>query len=969
MRLSFIYPIALVLLLLLPLLWAFSLATRRATAQRLPPWRFWSLLVLRSIALASLALALAGTQLVRPVDNLTVVFLVDGSDSVAPAQREQALQYINTALANRQPDDQAAVVVFGRNALVERVPAPLDTVGRLTSAVQASRTNIAEAIQLGLALFPADAQKRLVLLSDGRENEGRAIEAARLAAARDIPLDIVTLPGVTGADAFVRGLDAPDIAREGQELRIQATIESSYASSARLQIFADNELIGTQELQLQEGTNSVPLVVPGGEAGFRRYEVRLEAQGDTQPLNNRAAAFTLIQGPPRVLLIASNPDYAAPLANALQAANARVEVLSPDQVTTLPTELQQYAAIVLVDVTAREVPRALQTALPIYVREQGGSLAMIGGTNSFGAGGWRRSPIAEILPVELDPPDRQQRPELALTLVIDRSGSMAESVAPGVTKLTLAKEAVYQASLGLERIDQIGVVAFDSTASWVLPLQQLPSLVEIEQALSSFGDGGGTDIRSGIAEAAQAMPAVDAKTKHVILLTDGIADSNYADLIDQMRNNQITITVVSIGTDANPELREIAERGGGRFYQVNQLSDVPRIFLAETVLVAGRDIVEETFTPVVALPAPLVRGLSGLPPLYGFNATEVRSAARTILVTPDGKPILAQWQYGLGRTIAWTSDFKGQWARDWIAWAEFPRFVAGLLDALLPPQQVEGLTLDAQADGPQAVLELTAQDGQGRSIEGAQVEGRLLDPENRSQSVRMTQVGPGRYRAVLPTDTPGVYLAQVAVSDANGQALGNALAGLVVSYSPEYSGTGSNAQTLSDLTQITGGRAEPAAASLFAETNQTVGIVEEIAIPLLWLALLLWPIDIALRRLLLRRSDLAPLAQRLRPAGQRQTPATPTPTIARLQNARARVQRRPAAGNSLRSTNSPTEPTAAPPASRPSAETSTAPANRPPQVQPPAPPAAPPRGDEVLANLLASRQRARRKGSSEPDKQ
>lgn len=961
---------ALWLLLLLPLLWAFTLSTRRVSQARLGRRRFWVLLGLRSIALLALVLALAGTQLVRSVDDLTVVYLIDGSDSVSPAQRRQAIEYVNDSLSTKRPNDKAAVVVFGQNALVERAPGPLDTLGQLTSVPVASRTNIEKAVQLGLALFPADAQKRLVLLSDGNENDGRAVEAARLAAVRGVPLDVVPLPGEAGPDVLVSALDAPDVAREGQEVPIQARITSSIATTGQLQVFADGELVGTQMVQIEQGTTEVPVSVPSGEAGFRRYEVRLEAQEDTQPLNNRAAAFTEVQGPPRVLLVASDPARAAALENALMAARARVEVVAPERVPADQAELKRYAAVVLVDVPARSVPPAVQSALPVYVRDQGGSLAMIGGTESFGAGGWRRSPVADALPVELDPQDTEERPDLALTLVIDRSGSMATGDGGGRTKLDLAKEAVYQASLGLERNDQIGVVAFDTIASWILPMQPLPDILDIELALSQFNEGGGTNIRSGISLAAETLPTIDARIKHVILLTDGIAGSNYADLIDQMRNDQITVTVVSIGTDANPALAQIAERGGGRFYRVETMSDVPRIFLEETITVAGRDIVEEPFTPVVALPSAIVRGLGGFPPLYGYNATEPRAAARTILVTPESKPLLAQWQYGLGRSVAWTSDFKGQWARDWITWETFPRFAAGFLDALLPPQQAEGLSLEARTSGAQAIFDLTVRDAQGRPVDEAVIQGRLLDPQDQGTPLEFTQVGVGRYRALAAADAPGVYLAEVTVLNAEDEPIGNVSGGLVVTYSPEYSTQGTSPQVLAELATITGGRQAPAPAAVFTPTAQAVGVTQEIALPLLWLALLLWPFDIALRRLFVRWGDMVPLLKRL--AWRRPQPQTATAdavTLARLQTARSRAreqqQRRVSAG----------QPDGRPAAtglvSAPSAQADPS-SRRQDSRLPPAPPETPtdaPPGaqaqpkadtDDPLARLLLAKQRAQR---------
>jgi hypothetical protein len=444
--------------------------------------------------------------------------------------------------------------------------------------------------------------------------------------------------------------------------------------------------------------------------------------------------------------------------------------------------------------------------------------------------------------------------------------------------------------------------------------------------------------------------------KHVILMTDGIADSNYADLIDRMRADKTTITIVSIGSDANPALEQIAERGGGRYYRVERLGDVPRIFLAETVLVAGRDIVEGAFTPAISLPAPVVRGLDGLPPLYGYNATERRPAARTILVTPDGKPVLAQWQYGLGRSVAWTSDLKGQWARDWVLWGQFPRFVGGLLDTLLPPQELQGLLLEARADpgGGQAVLELNALDERGRPIEDLTLDGRLLDPAQQGVTLSFTQVGPGRYRAVAPAGLPGVYLAQVAALDNEGRPIGSASSGMVVSYSPEYSARRDNPQLLSDLAGITAGRQNPAPETLFTPVTQPVGFVQEIALPLLVLALLLWPLDIALRRLLLRRSDFAPLLGRLRPAPAQ--PASLDPTLARLRAAKAAAPVR----RSLSGEASVSVASAPPPLPR----APVAPPPEPQAAEAEPPPAAPPESadpEESLARLLAAKQRARRK--------
>lgn len=858
MSLSFVTPWALILLGIIPILWIWAIYVRPASQSKLSLFA----LLLRSIIALALILAIAGIQIVRPVQGLTTVFVLDASDSVAPSQRERATQFVEQALSQMPAQDQGALVIFGENALVERAPSSQTQLARLSSIPVAARTNIEEALQLALALFPADSQKRIVLLSDGGENMGRAVEAARLAGVRNIPIDIVELLTERGPDVLISQLLPNAIAREGQQILMNVTLSSSFATSAALQIFVDGQLAGEQALTIEPGQHTVTFSLPAGNAGFRRVEVRLNADGDTQALNNRADALVEVQGPPHILLIAADAQRAANLQAALQAVHIRSTLLTPAQAPASLEQLGDYAAIMLVDTSMRDLPESLLIALPGYVEDLGRGLAMIGGVDSFGAGGYRRAPrdsaarsIEDVLPVNLDPLDTSLQPDLALVLVIDRSGSMVESGSSKRSKLDLAKEAVYQASLALTQHDQIGLVVFDETAQWMLPLQRLPGVDLIERALS-FSVGGGTNIRPGIDQAARALATSQAKIKHVILLTDGLADSNYSDLINSMNAQGITISTVAIGADANPNLEQVAINGGGRFFKVEQAEDLPSIFLQETVIVAGRDILEQTITPVITLASPIVRGLSSLPQLYGYNGTEIKSATRVILSTPDSKPILAQGQYGLGRSVAWTSDMQGKWARDWVSWEQFPGFVAGLSELMLPPQNTGALSLHSTTDGARAQLEIQAQDAQGHPLDNLALQARFIDPDSQSSALRFTQIGPGRYQASAETGAPGIYLVQVAALGADGQAIGTMTGAVIASYSLEYAEQPSNPQLLRDIAALSGGRISPEPQTIFQPTTQNVGAITEIALPLLWLALILWPMDIAVRRLRLERAAI-----------------------------------------------------------------------------------------------------------------
>ncbi len=870
--LSLIEPAALWLFALaLPLfglIWINRADLRRRLGQR----RLWALLVVRALLLAALVLALAGLQIGRPVAATAVVFLIDASDSVGPAQRAEALRYIEQAAASARPDDLMAVVVFGARAAVERVAEPPRPLNRLDSVVVSSRTNIEDAISLALALLPGSMHHRLVLFSDGGENEGEALRAARLAAARGVPIEVVSLAADGLPDALITALTAPVAASADQQLPLRVSIESKVVGPATVQLLADGQLVDEAPIELAIGSNQFTFTLPAGAPGFRQFEARLIAPFDSQSANNRAVAFTFVSGPARVLLIAANPAAAAALAAAWRATGLDVTVQTPAQVSASLIALRAFDTIALFDTPAEAVSLPLQRALATYVSDLGGGLLVIGGPQSFGAGGWRRSLLEPILPITLDPPLREERPDLALALVIDRSGSMSALVDGRRNQLDLAREAVYQASRGLSQQDQIAIIAFDSTASILLPLQPLPDLFTIETALSRLAPGGGTNIRAGMALAAETIAAVDARIRHVILLTDGVSETEYADLIADLRAQGVTVSAVAIGFDTDPALERAAQIGGGAYYLVQRADAVPQIFLQETIRVANRDLIEEPFIPRLALPSPLFRDVGPLPPLRGRNAASSRPIARNLLVADDGSPVLAVAQIGLGRTLAWSSDLSGRWASEWLTWPEFPRFAAGLVAETLTDRVGERITLETTVNANRADIDLIAVDERGIPLEIGAIRGRLRGVDV-GFDLDFVQVAPGRYRATVTIDQIGAYLAQVSVTDRNDQPLGSARAGLAVSYSPEYSPRAANPALLAELARLTNGQIDPSPAAIFTPTNREVREVWLVTFPLLWLALILLPIDIALRRLFLPATAFQP--RRLRQSVSASAPAAP----------------------------------------------------------------------------------------------
>lgn len=859
---SFVYPEMLWLLILIGGLWGIALVTPR----RLSPLRFYSSLALRSVIVAALVFAIAGAQLMLPVRQLTTVFLLDSSDSIATSARAQAETFIQEALQAMRSGDRAAIVVFGTNALVDRPPDESDRLSRITTAPIATRTNIAEAIQLGLALFPADAQKRLVLLSDGGENEGNAIVAAHMAAARGVPIEVVDI-AVASSDpeVIISRLEAPTHARDGQDVTLNAIVQSTQAGTATVQLLDEGKLLVEQQVELTPGENTISFQVKAVGSGFQRYRVVVRPAHDSLEQNNEAAALIQVQGLPRVLVVSSNPDDAKALVNALKATKILPEQVTPDTMPTDLAGLSSYEAVLLVNVPARDLPVEAMAALPVYVRDLGRGLVMIGGEESFGVGGYGHTPIEEALPVYMDVRDRQERPDLALAFVIDKSGSMdschcasSDRRSPitgnfGVgRKLDIAKEAVAEAAALLSERDTIGIVGFDRNAEDVLPATRGAPL---DQIISSMGDlqpRGSTNVRSGLIAAEEMLDGVDARIKHIILLTDGWGSGgSNIDIARHLLDKGITLTVVAAGGGSATYLEELATAGGGRFYPAERMDEVPQIFVQETITTIGNYIVEQLVEPEVIAGSPVLSGIERVPALYGYNGSTLKDSARPVLVTSDNQPLLVTWQYGLGRSAAWLSDTRVKWARDWIRWGDFPRFAGQLTSWVLPVRGGTQTTTEVTAEGSETRVQLVTGSGTPEDANSLEVTATLIANDGSRHEIHMPQTGPNTYQGQIESPEPGTYLVQVAGTSAD-RVLLQETASLVIPYSPEYGPEQSNPELLQRIAIAGGGKMLTSGADAFSPGPGWATRSSEIGLPLLALVLILLPIDILIRRIAVR---------------------------------------------------------------------------------------------------------------------
>ncbi|MBV6402064.1 MAG: hypothetical protein CNIPEHKO_02368 [Anaerolineales bacterium] len=861
----FTSPLFLLLLLLVPLaVWMGKPARGPGRTREIVS------LILRVVIILCLIFSLAGLEVVQRGDALAVVFLVDVSDSMPPQAITAEVGYVQDALKAMSPDDQAAVVLFGADALVERQMSAAKELSAFTSAPVTNQTNLEEAIQLGLALFPSGYAKRMVILSDGAQTSGDALEAVKFAVASDAQLVVLPIVAQRGAEVSVQNVDAPTRLRPGEQFDLTVTLQANEPTRATVRVLGGSEILYEGAYDLRRGTQSLSLPLVAGEPGFVNYQVQIAATQDGFYQNNQLDAFSQVEGPPRILLVAppagetlpggeARPDEYSALLSALESADFQVNVVAPNRLPSDLPSLAQYDSVVLVDVPARALGNNQMENLQSYVHDLGGGLVAVGGPTSYGVGGYFQTPLEETLPVDMQIKDEKRRPNLGIVFIIDHSGSMEET-SGGVTKLELAKEAAARSIDFLFPTDRVGVIAFDDSASWVVPMTELSDPGAVVSAIGSIRGGGGTDIMAGVRAMSEVLPDDPAKVKHVILLTDGGADpTGIPELVQKLfEENNITLSTVGVGNDAAPFLEDLAEAGGGRYHFTNDANSIPSIFTEEVSLATRAYLVEEPFFPALANSSPILSGINEIPRLYGYVASSPKDLAQVILKSDKDDPILASWQYGLGRAVAFTSDATGRWARDWLASDNFAKFWVQVVRSTIGNPTDNALATDIELADGQARITLDAQTPSGEFINGYAVSANIVAPNGETNSLTLRQVAPGRYEAFFDPKEEGVYLIRLAGMSASQTDSFAETTGWALSYSPEYKRLDPDPDLLLRLAALSNGEvATSNPADVFLHNLDATRASRPIWQWLILLAVLLLPFDIASRRLIITKQDIS----------------------------------------------------------------------------------------------------------------
>lgn len=790
-------------------------AVGRRTAEVSPGGGGTAPIIWRALAAALLLVALALPFLGERAEGIRTVFILDDSDSISDAAFARGLELIRAASENQTEYGEVGVVLFGRQPMV--VTTPSDSVSRRQAVLdnlsnreglQTDRTasDPAAAVRTGISLMGDRGSRHVIVLTDGalpsdaaRDSTLEAVAAARrsgiLVSAvqlgtrdgwtgasdptdRDGSTDALQGAAPTGGEVRIADLLAPTSGQPGDRLEIAVQLESTVNTSGTLYLYRNEELLGTQELTIPAGRSIHRYFDVLPEGGFHRYRAELTADRDRFRRNNGYATVVQTDTDVAVLYLTGGSEP-RPFADVLQAQGVDVDVWTAGGGGSLPetllSDLLRYRAVVLDNIPSDRLSLKQMENMEKFVRETGGGLIMLGGDHSFGAGRYAETPLEETLPVTMDVTSSVQIPSLVLLFVVDKSGSMEASGGGGASKLRIVQEAVLSSLELMYPSQRVGLLSFDADVEWTVPIMPSGRRDEIVPSVRLLESGGGTMMDKALAEALAAFEGQQSGRKHIVVLSDGkTREADFAELTDRIRGAGITISTVSIGPDAERELMEmIARRGAGRSYHTADVGAIPRIFSQETGLVARDVVVREAFFPTGRGDEQIFAGIDieTLPALDGFVTTYPKATANQILDAPDGHPLFATWQYGLGRAAAFTGSIDTTLGPAWSRWDQLPRFAGQLVRWVGGEQSAGGLSVEVTpkqswAGESRSSPQVSLSQGAGQSApqlglsQGAGQSGRPVPADDAPADHPQvgTPIGPGLSIAGTPNG-PGLSIA------------------------------------------------------------------------------------------------------------------------------------------------------------------------------------------------------------------
>lgn len=832
-------------LILIPIIFAFMYYSFK----KYKPWskNEIAIFISRIVIFTLLILAFGNITINLKGRNISTVFLLDVSESAGDFE-ESGKDFISTAIESMPRGNKAGVVLFGDDSKIDKVLNKKKEYKSIDEKPVVTATNIQEAVESALGLFERGGSKRIVLITDGEENQGDILKSIPLINEQKIDFKVYKITGEKGEEIYVDNVKVPDNISVGEEFSVSIDIKSNYATKAKLTLFSGRNKVGEQQVQIQKGKNSFVFKDKQSSGGFKGYRVLVEAEGDTNKVNNEFSTFTNVMDKPNILLINGIKGDSEALEEILSNSGANIKKIAPSASPSTLNELLEYKSIVLNDVHRDDLNNGFMDNIEAYVKDYGGGLITFGGEDSYALGGYKDTSLEKVLPVYMDKRGKNEVPAISINLIIDKSGSMSAE-GGGVSKLTLAKEAAMKALENLREVDEISVIAFDDTYDEVVPLQKVGDKEAIKELISGIQIRGGTSIYPALEQGYNMQMQSSAKIKHTILLTDGqdgYGLDNYATLLQNFIDNNITLSTVAVGEGANAGLlNQLASIGKGRSYYTDIYTDIPRIFAKEVLLSAGTYIINEEFTPKILSNHEILAGVKtsdGIPSLLGYIGTSIKENAVEILSSNHDEPILAAMQYGIGRTVSFTSDVSGQWSKNYLAWEYGPQLIKNMVYFTIPKYGEEG-KLNISQEGNEAKVEFY----NDKISKDAKVKGIYNGENGEEGEFELSQVEPGKFEASIPLDSLGFYNFSIREEE-SGEVKNNYKGAFALQYSDEYK-FNTNGEKLDVVVKETKGSFINKPEEVFEGKLQREYKKINLTTPLIVISILLFMLDIAYRRL------------------------------------------------------------------------------------------------------------------------
>jgi len=835
---------------------------------------------MRLALLALILLALSGLAIQLPSRAGTVVVVADRSLSMpanAEAAEREAIELIQRAMSS---DDRLAVVSFGQNSAIERSPQTGAFAG-FTNHIEADASNLNDAVEKALSLIPPNAPGKIMVISDGRWTGKDPASAAARAASRGVAIDFRSLQRSVAGDLAIAQIDAPVTVTPGEAFMLTAWVKSPVSQEISFELQRGGQILAAGKTNVSAGLNRLTFRDLAEAPGAQRYALKIYGSGeDPIPENNSAKILVGVQGPRPLLALTSNADSG--LSQLLERGGLKVKTSKPEDADWSLDALAGFSGVVLENVPANKVTERGMEALSAWIRETGAGLMMTGGKHAYGSGGYFKSPLEALLPVSMELRQEHRKLSLAIVVAMDRSGSMAEPVGGNRTKMDLANLAAVQVLDMLAPMDEFGVVAVDSSSHIIADVKPVEGNAAKmrRDILMVDSQGGGIFVYEALSTAADMLLKAKAGTRHIILFADA-ADSEepgaYRELLRQCEQAGITVSVIGLGKESDQDaylLRDIAARGNGQIYFTQSAEELPRLFAQDTIVVARSTFLEAT-TPVQTTGGIVTltgKQFGGLPAIGGYNLCYLRPNANLATVTTDeyNAPVVASWQAGSGRVLAYTGEADGDYTGAIAAWSSagdfftsLARWTAGdttnLPNNMLVTQQVKNgvsvIQLHLDPDRDESGRNILATSPRIITLRG------VAGSKPTSEKAEMRWADADTLELAIPLNGSETVLSTVEVPGA--QPL--TLSPVTLPYSPEFKPVESDeGQTaLARLAQTTGGKERLELSGVWKDLPRQPRLIE-LAPYLLLAAILLLLIEVLERHTGLVTAQTLPILQKLK---------------------------------------------------------------------------------------------------------